>query len=241
MILRELGAKKTQSRTLNNIGFAEKESGHPERALGRYQEALALSREAGDRPGEAILLGNLGATYSALGHPQRAAEILEQSLDVQREVHNQRGEATTLHALGAAHAALGDWARAEREYRDALTLQSELGDRDGSSRSLASLAAAARALGQPALAIFFGKVAVNAVQKIRAEIQTLPPEVRNGFLRTRVGLYRALGDQLLDAGRLPEAQQVLGLAKEEEYGSFIRAESVPPPVDRSCCSGTAGA
>jgi tetratricopeptide (TPR) repeat protein len=41
--------------------------GQKEKALGLYEQALAVMREVGDRGGEGTTLNNLGLVYSALG------------------------------------------------------------------------------------------------------------------------------------------------------------------------------
>ncbi len=45
------------------------------------------------------------------------------------------------------------------------------------------------------------------------------------FLKSQESYYKNLADLLIDAGRLPEAQQVLAMLKEEEYYEFIRRDA----------------
>jgi hypothetical protein len=78
---------------------------------------------------------------------------------------------------------------------------------------------------KPRLAIFYGKQAVNVYQAIRSEIQRLEKEVQQSFLKSKEILYRTLADLLIAEGRLPEAQQVLNLFKEEGYFDFVRRDT----------------
>jgi CHAT domain-containing protein len=66
---------------------------------------------------------------------------------------------------------------------------------------------------------------VNLCQQLRAAIQTLEKETQRTYLTTVEGTYRTLADILAAAGRLGEAQQVLGLLKEEEYFEFVRRDA----------------
>ena len=74
---------------------------------------------------------------------------------------------------------------------------------------------------KPDLAIFFGKQAVNTIQAMRAGLTSLDRELQQSFLQDKTKVYRGLADLLIDQGRLPEAQQVLAMLKEEEFFDFI--------------------
>ena len=77
----------------------------------------------------------------------------------------------------------------------------------------------------PRLAIFYGKQAVNGLQAIRGEMQTLDKALQQRFLLSKEDVYRTLAELLILEGRLPEAQQVLDLLKEEEYFDFVRRDA----------------
>jgi hypothetical protein len=81
--------------------------------------------------------------------------------------------------------------------------------------------AAWKAQKKPDLAIFYGKQAVNLNQAMRADIAGLDKESQKGFLSSQQDTYRELADILIAAGRLPEAQQVLDMLKEDEYFGFV--------------------
>jgi CHAT domain-containing protein len=90
--------------------------------------------------------------------------------------------------------------------------------------ALSGLMAAWKSRGVPALAVFYGKQAVNAFQEIRANIRGLGRDSQKSFLRSNEETYRALTDLLVSQGRLPEAEQVLGMLKEEEFFQFVRRD-----------------
>jgi CHAT domain-containing protein len=82
-----------------------------------------------------------------------------------------------------------------------------------------------RARGQPQLAIFYGKLAVNIIQTLRADLRRLDPELQQSFLRKWEESYRHLAELLISEGRLPEAQQVIDLLKEREFFDFVRRDA----------------
>ena len=81
-----------------------------------------------------------------------------------------------------------------------------------------------QAQNRPGLAIFFGKQAVNLYQEIRNEITGLERESQQSFVKSKEQTYRQLADLLIREGRLPEAEQVIRMLKEEEYFDFIRRD-----------------
>jgi CHAT domain-containing protein len=75
---------------------------------------------------------------------------------------------------------------------------------------------------KPHLAVFYGKQAINAFQEIRGNIKSFAKEAQQSFLKDKESAYRTLADILIAQGRLPEAEQVLVMLKEEEYFEFVR-------------------
>src|SRR5207253_5656104 len=135
------------------------------------------------------------------------------------------GEGRALSTLGAVYTALGQYDQALTHAEQALTILREVGDREGEGRTFGQLMAVWKAQHQPRLAIFYGKQAVNMFQEIRGSLQPLAQEFQEGFLTSRAPVYRQLAELLIAAGRLPEAQQVLDLLKQEEYLDFVRRDA----------------
>ena len=82
---------------------------------------------------------------------------------------------------------------------------------------------------QLGLAIFFGKQAVNTLQGMRSNLSQLDRDLQRGFLNNKTHVYRDLADLLIQQGRLAEAQQVLGMLKEEEFFDFVRRTEADDP------------
>jgi hypothetical protein len=78
--------------------------------------------------------------------------------------------------------------------------------------------------GMPNAAIFYGKQAVNIIQGLRSGISSMEQALQKGFVLEREFAYRHLAALLIEEGRLPEAQQVLTMLKEEEHFDYLRRD-----------------
>jgi CHAT domain-containing protein len=76
---------------------------------------------------------------------------------------------------------------------------------------------------QPAIAIYYGKQAVNKTQGLRAKLGD--SESDQSFVEKMAPIYRELADLLMQQGRLNEEQQVLAMLKEQELFDFTEGGS----------------
>jgi CHAT domain-containing protein/Tfp pilus assembly protein PilF len=232
-LLRAVGDRQQEATTLSNVGFVYAALGENQKALDYHYQALPLRRLVGDRVGEASTLSNIGFVYAALGENQRALDLYDQALQIDRAIGDRDLEAITLINVSYVDAALGDKHPALEHLSHALALAREVKNPLREASALSGLMAFWRNEGQPATGIFFGKQAVNEIQQLRANIQGLEKETRQSFLKSKEKTYRDLTDLLITQGRLPEAQEVLDLLKNEEYFEFIRRD------DKNISSSTA--
>lgn len=79
--------------------------------------------------------------------------------------------------------------------------------------------------GDPARAILFGKLAVNAQQEFRAANTVSGAQDLTESQREWFRLYQRLADLLIGQGRISEAQAVLNMAKEEEVFEFLQRDA----------------
>jgi CHAT domain-containing protein len=70
-----------------------------------------------------------------------------------------------------------------------------------------------------------GTQSERTVTGLERELASTREELQQGSLRNWEGAYRALAALLLDAGRLPEAYQVLELLKKHEFFDFVRRDA----------------
>jgi CHAT domain-containing protein/Tfp pilus assembly protein PilF len=223
-IYRAVGDHDGEATTLNNIGLVYSALGEKQKALDYYNQALPIYRTVGDRAGEAVTRSNIGLVYSALGEKQKALDSYNQALPIRRVVGDRAGEATTLNNIGAVYDDLGDKQNALDYYNQALPLATAVDD-PLLEATISHDLMLNQKIEQPALAIFYGKQAVNLLQQVRGNIQSLDKELQSSFLASKGEYYHDLANLLIDQGRLPEAQQVLDLLKDQEYSDYVRGDT----------------
>ncbi|PYS21513.1 MAG: hypothetical protein DMF72_17135 [Acidobacteria bacterium] len=212
--------------TLLSIGYVHLSDGAFPKALDCANEALTAYREVGDRSGEAAALGLTAWSYFDKGEDrQKVIDLLSQELLIFHETDQLGSEAATLNDLGYMHSRSGDKEKALEFFNRALALQDKLREPETIGSICGSLMAIWKAAKKPGIAIIYGKKAVNAYQQIRANLMGLDKQLQRNFLVSREDTYRELADLLISEGRLPEAQQVLGFLKEEEYFQYVRRDS----------------
>ncbi len=84
-----------------------------------------------------------------------------------------------------------------------------------------------------ALAIFFGKQAVDQIERLRGDFAGSDRPLERTFLADKVAVYRTVADWLMESGRIDEGLDVLRLLKDEELYDFeMRSAALPsdPPV-----------
>ena len=84
---------------------------------------------------------------------------------------------------------------------------------------------------KPAVAIFYGKEAVNNLQRLRGNLGETGSAAQQAFIGAVEvsSVYRTLADLLIADGRLAEAQQVLAMLKEQEFYDYTRSTSGADP------------
>ena len=214
---------------LNGLGNAYQTLGRYEKSIEFYEQALAVARENKLRGMEGTVLGNLGESYQLMGRNDKAIEYLQQALVVTREEKDRSSETYVLRVLGDACRAQGQYPQATQHHGQALRRAREIRSRSVEGKALQGLMLDWQAQNKPNLAVFFGKQAVNLYQEIRSEITTLDRESQKSFVKSKEDTYRTLADLLISQGRLPEAEQVISMLKQEEYFDFIRRDTGNAP------------
>ncbi len=222
-IRREDGDKKGIATTVSNIGTIFVEAGQTDDALKQYEFALALRREIGDRDGEAVSLINIGHLYNKVGQNEKAREYQVKALAIARALGDRDLEASALHNIGWSYEP-ADRLKAIDFYYQALPIRRFVGDREGEATTSSNLMYAWDALGNKKLASFYGKQSINTYQQIRSGIRGMDDESRKRYLKTIEETYRDVADLLIAQGRLAEAEEVLGMLKEEEVFAFQRRD-----------------
>lgn len=220
-IARELGDRSGEAGALGNLGAAYVALRQFDRAATNLEQALKMAHEFGNRAAEASILNNLSGVYDELGQRGEALEARRRVVAICRELGDRAGESAALDNLGSLYSANQDFAKALACHERALGLARETGNVRAEAGALASLMTDYRLLAKPRQAILYGKLSIAAWEKIRGSTKALDPASRKSFVRSQADIYRELADLLVSQGRVSEAQQILGLLKEEEYAEYI--------------------
>jgi CHAT domain-containing protein len=222
-LLRTVEDRRGEAYALNNLALIHSAL-NEEAQAGRYQrEVLAIVQKINDCGEIAPALSNLAWDSVETGDKQKAIDYLNQALALLKTCgQNRHGLATTYNNLGFVYHTIGDRQKSLAHLRQALALFLELEDREGEGDASANLMYALRSNGQLGAAIFFGKRAINAYQAARANLPSQDLMAQKSFVNRKESTYHELADLLVTQGRLLEAQQVMGMLKEQEYLDYVR-------------------
>ncbi|MGH9882950.1 MAG: CHAT domain-containing protein, partial [Pyrinomonadaceae bacterium] len=208
-----------------SIGGTYDRLGEKQKAIEFYNQALSSARAAGYRGLEPDLLSSVANIHLELGEKQKALDLYREALAVARVLGDKRVEAHALSGLGGLHFEQREWDSALGFYHQALALEREVRDRYSQGHTLGLLMTLWSIRGNRNLAILYGKEAINAYQETRTGIKDLDLTTQKAFLKSREPIYRALAALLIDQGRLPEAERVLEMLKEEEFLDYVRRDA----------------
>lgn len=224
------------ARGLNNLGGVLQTTGRYHEAEQLYREALAIRRKALPEGHVDIAQGlnNLASLFDTTGRYGEAESLYREALVIyQRALPEGHPDiALSLSNLADLLQATGRYGEAEPLLHEAYRIVELAGEPNLQWTVQGNLQYLYQAKAQSALAIFYGKQAVNTLQKIRRTNLGLEREAKQAFLKSIEGYYKNLADLLIDEGRLSEAQQVLAMLKEEELHQFLRRSSVPGTIEQ---------
>jgi predicted negative regulator of RcsB-dependent stress response len=155
---------------------------------------------------------------------EKALDAYGKALAIMNELGERAGQAMTLDDMGSLHARRGEAQEARDSYKKALVIAVSMSETLQEALVYSDLMHLEKSAA-PALAVYYGKQAVNLLQQVRGDIRTMDKELQKSFLTSKADYYHDLADVLIEQGRLPEAQQVLDLLKQEEYQEYVRGEA----------------
>jgi CHAT domain-containing protein/uncharacterized protein HemY len=220
----KIGLSERDASGFSNIGEAYFGLNEPKKALEYLNRSLKLiftkKRRSED---DARIFDNLGNAYTALGEKQKALEYFEQALKIIHGLGDRDFEAEVLAHTANAYAVLGERQKALAYYERALPILHTSENRVGEARVFGKLMSFWQNTNNK-LASLYGKQSVNLFQQLRADNQGLDRSLHQTFLKSIEDVYRTLSDLLIAQGRLPEAERVLEMLKEEEYFKYLRRD-----------------
>lgn len=235
----EGSAHPSTATKLSSLASLHTARGESARALPLAQRAVAISEAAygPDHPQTGTFLNNLALAYADAGQPAPARPLLLRSLAIAERVEGPEHPSTgrTVANLARVETDLGHFEAAEALHLRAMMIAERSGA--GPLRAKAqrgyALHLRARYLADPGQstwrdrAIFVGKLGVNTIQAMRADARGLDKALQKGLAEQNGDIYRRLGEWLIEAGRLAEAEQVLAMLKEHELSELVRSATDP--------------
>ncbi len=210
----ELGDLRSQALILNNLGIIAQERSHWDEALALYDRSLAIMEQTGDRTNAALAKYNIAEILSDQGRLDEAEVLLRDVLRVWRASGNEADVAEARRELGKSLARRGEFAAARELYEAALAEQLKTG------KSGESLSTTVRVRELDVLS-GLGSEALPGIDEALAS--TTSVEGGSVFVAP---LRRLRGWALAQAGRISEAEDVLGAALSTARGREDRFEVV---------------
>ncbi|PYT01387.1 MAG: hypothetical protein DMF63_00630 [Acidobacteria bacterium] len=223
-IIRETKDASIQGDILNSIGGFYLSKGDYAKARENLYQALQLQYDTAKLSNSAETLLSIGYLHSMLGEVDKALGFYERALGITRTQENRSAESDALYAIGQVYERAGNRTKALEFYNQTLPLRRAVRDKTGEAEVLSSMMWNWYLLKQGRLAVMYGKQAINRFQELRSSIRMLDPNLRKKYLDTIGDAYRALADILIEQGRIPEAEEVLGMLKEEEAFAYQRRD-----------------
>ena len=228
-------AHPNTAQMLNNLAQTHIALGQDALAVPLLERALAIREKAlgPEHPGVAAILNNLAAAHLAGGHQEQALPLQQRALAIREKSLGawHTDLAASLQTMAQIDVALGLPEQAMPLQQRALSIyQHSSGPaHPNTALALASLAAMHLALNDRPFAIALLKQAVNNYQAMREQAAGIGSTELRSYTDSVASTYQRLASALTDAGRLPEAQMVLDMLKEDEQFDFIRRSATPDP------------
>ena len=220
---------------LNQIAIALTITDRFSEALILRQRALSITEKAygPTHPNTASSLNGLAESYVALAQFAHALPLQQRALAINETKlgFNNSETGRSLNELAYSYAVLGQFEKALAMAQRGLIINQEIfgADHPRTLISLAYMGRIAQGLGDEYLAISLLKAAVNGLQDQRANVAQIGDNESRSYTNLVSPVYQVLAQLLLNQGRLPEAQTVLDMLKEDEQFDFVRRSEVADP------------
>lgn len=213
--------------TLYNMGTIAELRGDTKQARTLYERSLNIYQKAhGDNhPVVAMNLTQLGVLASQANDYDRAIDMLQRALDIAEKIYGKHGTwiAEPMIRLASATGAAGNSGEAHSLFLQSIRIAAAANERKVLTDAYAAYANHLASQNQTPAAILLGKLAVETIESVRAELTPLGAKLHRSYLGEHEPVYRQLAQRLLHANRLAEASDVLQLLKYDEYLRFAHS------------------
>ncbi|MBS1808738.1 MAG: CHAT domain-containing protein [Acidobacteria bacterium] len=224
--------KGLQVGAYNHLGTIYRILGRHDQAMEALRNGLQITRELKMPSAEGAVLVTMSKLEYDRGNYEQALEMAQQSLNIQ----SNRPNTSDVFPFIDVERDLGNAYRGLKQYDKAIQYHTKAYITARSSPHvyyqrllLAELMHDWKGMGWPDTAIFYGKQIINVYQEVRADIRNFDRQTQQNYVSKKESDYRTLADLLISQARLPEAEQVLRMLKEEEYFEYIRGSANDVP------------
>lgn len=233
IIYRTIAHKFGEARTLNNLGRLYHKQGMNESALEYFKIALSIFERLGDKSNQAISLFNLGLVFEKLGDNQKAKfyydkavalNVIVQSPKTKIDENKNANGKNNTKELNENSLAYKEIQKSRKIYLQTLNISKSEHSQSTEAKTLSELMFLEWALNNSRMSIFYGKQAINIFHELRNKFRNEELQIQNTILRSLKETYYKLTDILIAEGRVAEAEQVLGMLKEEELYEYLRRD-----------------
>ena len=221
----ELKDRRAIARALANLGAVKTRLKDYDAAIAYFEESLPMLNEFKDNRFAVVTYTYYGTIRRERGELEKAVAMHIRAAELAVGSQTPKFKARALVELALDYLAQNKLDSAAGTFEQALNFARTFKARDEESAALDGLMKTWNRRGQNALAIFYGKQSINLLQATRTEIRKFDKEIQTNFVKDNEQTYRQLAETLISEGRLPEAQQVLAMLKEEELSGFVRRDA----------------
>lgn len=222
---RELKLKRKIATSLSNLGTVYARLKQYDKAIGYFEQAMPMLEEQRNYRFQVTTNYYHGTVRREMGELDRAIELHTEAIRIARAAHTPKFEARAQIELGLDLLAQNKSDAALTNFQESLTIARTVKAREEEFAALDGLMQSYNRLNQKAMAIFYGKQSINLLQETRGEIVKFEKDVQTNFVKDNEQTYRQLAETLIAEGRIPEANQVLAMLKEEELSGFVRRDA----------------
>ena len=154
------------NREANNIKNKAQSKADLEKAIKKYEEALAIFEQAKSEKGSGIALNNIGLVYDNLGQYNKALDYYEKSLGIYKKIDDVRNQGITLNNIGAVYDNLGQYNKALEYYKKSLEIRKKIGDISGEGTTLNNIGLVYNKLGQYSKALEYYEKSLEIKKRI---------------------------------------------------------------------------
>ena len=216
-VARENKDSKLEARMLDNLAQAFRAVKDYTREAEMRQQALALYIKQENKRAESEARAELAGAYFALGNKTSANDELAKALALSESSGNLDNRAYIFAVLAHNYSRGGEIDKANEHYKKSLQTFAYLDDMMGEISVMTRLMRLAERAKNTRLSIFYGKMTILRLQKLRSGIRKIDSETQKSFLKQNEDTYRALAHFLIRDNRLLEAHQVLNLFRDQQF------------------------